>query len=260
MQLSQAEVRSIDAVVRSVRDTAHRKTLAAKYRDAAQAEKLANQQRKAELHRKRFLGIIERAEKGWLSLLTALRTPKLSELFAHTHYFNLYSVGDEATEVTVAIVRSKIELSITGSRVSSCQEVGGRTSYTDCSTVRQYSIVEDSVPSAFFRSVFTENFRREWFDWLEDVTDEAYDAKMNPGVGAEALKQFFSFDSTSIISKTNGEMEELKRVDEEGFDVSPAWIEMNIQSGWVLIRFFYDCADPEVLGKHLSAALQNLRV
>jgi hypothetical protein len=35
---------------------------------------------------------------------------------------------------------------------------------------------------------------------------------------------------------------------------------MSISPGWVLVRFFYDCADPEVIGKPLSAALKDLRV
>ncbi|MEN9920231.1 MAG: hypothetical protein RL538_124 [Candidatus Parcubacteria bacterium] len=261
LQLSVAEVSAINIVVRSVRNTAHRQTLAARRRDAAEAEKQKNLQRRTALHQERFLGIISRAEKGWLSLLTALRTPKLQELFSHTPYFELYSAADEATNVAVAIVGNKIELSITGTRVSSCQAAGMATSYRDCHTTRRYIIIDDFVPVAFFRSIFAENFDYEWFDWLEsgeDWSDESFAEERARGVDSHALKQFFSFSSTSIFSQTQEMIEDNDNASREGFQVLRAWEEMHISPGWVLVRFFHDCADPEVLGRHLSDALKRL--
>lgn len=260
VQLSTTEISAIDNVVRSIRDTAHRKILAAKKRTAQEREKQETLRRRRSRYVERFTQIINQAGTGYRNLLTVLRTPKLQELFAHVESFQLYLAGDESTEVTVTVRGQNIELSIIGSRVSSCQAAGKRTRYTDCSTTRLYCISDDVAPEAFLSSVSTEDYECDWLDWIQDIQDEEYAENILRTVTSYTLASFFSFDSLSISSMTKKIIEENREAVEDGYDTERAWQELAVSPGIVLVRFFYDCANSTMLEQHLSEALRDLQV
>lgn len=214
--------------------------------------------------------ILDRIEQGFSNVMALYAEPEMSR-FLETLWsdkertFTLYQVANSDV-VTVELRPGHLLVNVKGERISSVQTAGGMVRYHDCELGAEFSSDNTYRASrAFFWSLFLNPLTG---DFWEDSDYRSTELQLFVGrdfknrrrkVTAAQLERFDSFTSLTLQKKTDEHLYSLRGYsDDPDVGYWRQWSEMGVDVNHILSRFFYDCADPEVLGKHLSAAIQNI--
>lgn len=215
--------------------------------------------------------ILDRIEQG-LANVMALHEVDEVKRFLHVLWadnkrkFTLYQVVNDDV-VTVELNPGCVSVTLKGQRVSSVQTVGKIARFRDCELGADFLHYGPSwPPRAFFWNLFVSPLTNDYWETSDYRSDgfpgfigrDFESRKRN--VTKRQLDRFDTFTSLTLQKKTDEHLYSLRGYsDDPDVGYWRQWSEMGVDVNHILSRFFYDCADPEVLGKHLSVAINNLR-
>ena len=272
-----ADKKVIDGVVSAVSLSLAKQQRSAERRiSAAQqaAQKAAEEQalRVANLNE-----LLDTVERGLVNVAELLNEPSINHLLATLwedgkKEFVLYAVSN-SDGVVVSLRPGIVAVTVDGLRVSCVQAAGSsNVRYTKCTLGADFPYCGPYWSArAFFGDLIINELDHDyWHDSSYRVEDgsrmESWGwliqdrfVKSATKVTSHQLGRFHNFTSLGLEADTKKHLRSLEQFrDDPDVGHWKDWGEMGVDIAHIPARFFYDCADPQVLGKHLSVALRKM--
>lgn len=267
--LNTEQVSKVAAVVQSVALEVRKLEKKQRTYAMSRAAEQANTDRRRERRRQRFEQILNQIETGFHNVMVILEDARLSLLLdslAQTDKrFRLYDVVGGTDDIVISALAKRLYLDIRSSRLSPVQGYNSPARYDECIWSRWCGLTTHAPSiTATFRHLLLQDFDEWWSDWMHPERPKTFNIVVDETVDTEYLmpedfhfQRFFKHDSLGLAAEIRAYCERSKALADEGYEDDSSYV-FRLHPGFVLARFFYDCADVKTLQQHLARAINTL--